>query len=222
MAGSISCRKKTTLNNTRTVLFDFDGTIADTLSYGVSLFNEIRSAQGKKIIQPQEIGEYRSLPYAKVMTMLGVSWIELPGLLLQLRNRLHENMAKIRPYNGMLEVLASLHNAGIEIGILTSNSRKNVELFLSNNSIQTVSSVISLPSLFGKDHALRLFMRERHLKQSEVIYIGDELRDIAAARKAGIRVIAVTWGLHSRQLLARGNPFLIADTPGQLRTHLIP
>ena len=56
-------------------------------------------------------------------------------------------------------------------------------------------------------------MMQRHLKSQEILYVGDELRDVKASQKAGIPVAAVTWGFNSRESLAASKPTYLFDRP---------
>jgi len=71
-------------------------------------------------------------------------------------------------------------------------------------------------SLFGKDRVIRKLINHEQLQADRVVYIGDETRDIEASRAAGIAVIAVSWGLNRRDLLASLSPDQIADKPDEL------
>jgi phosphoglycolate phosphatase-like HAD superfamily hydrolase len=59
-------------------------------------------------------------------------------------------------------------------------------------------------------------LRKESLNPEEVVYVGDETRDIEAAKKSQIKVIAVTWGFNSKQVLAAQNPDFLIDRPEEL------
>jgi phosphoglycolate phosphatase len=59
-------------------------------------------------------------------------------------------------------------------------------------------------------------MRQLGLQTDELLYVGDELRDIEACKKAGVRIVAVAWGYDPLPLLVSGNPDGIAKTPEEL------
>ena len=60
---------------------------------------------------------------------------------------------------------------------------------------------------------MRRYCNKRTLKACEVIYVGDEVRDITGAKNAGVKVIAVAWGYNSRELLEKHKPDFPVDTP---------
>jgi phosphoglycolate phosphatase-like HAD superfamily hydrolase len=75
-------------------------------------------------------------------------------------------------------------------------------------------------TLFGKSRALSQALSKEHLDPREVIYIGDEVRDVEACQKCGLNVIAVTWGLNSQTALRNtGTPTV--DHPAELLNQLL-
>ena len=56
-------------------------------------------------------------------------------------------------------------------------------------------------------------IEKNKLNYSETYYVGDEVRDIKAAKKAGIYSIGVTWGYNGKTIMDKENPDLVADKP---------
>ena len=67
--------------------------------------------------------------------------------------------------------------------------------------------------MFGKDKKLRSAMRKYNLNPKETFYIGDETRDIEAAKKVRIKSVAVTWGFESEKVLKKADPDFIIKSP---------
>jgi len=76
--------------------------------------------------------------------------------------------------------------------------------------------VVGYPRLFGKGKALKRILRAEKLERADVLYVGDEVRDIEAAQRAGVKCAAVTWGFHAADLLRTANPDFVLETPGEL------
>jgi phosphoglycolate phosphatase-like HAD superfamily hydrolase len=76
--------------------------------------------------------------------------------------------------------------------------------------------VIGYPRLFGKGKALRRILKADRLEPADVLYIGDEVRDVEAARKAGVAMAAVTWGFHAEPLLRANRPDYVVSDPREL------
>ena len=127
-----------------------------------------------------------------------------------------EHIAKLKAFKDMPKILHKLKDKKFKLSILTSNNEDNVKKFLTNNHINIFEHVYGDAGIFQKSRAINKFLKKNHLKPNEVIYIGDEIRDIMACRKAGIRVASVTWGYNSKQSLAKNKPDYLFDTPKDL------
>jgi phosphoglycolate phosphatase len=125
-------------------------------------------------------------------------------------------MHGIAPCRGMLPALQSLRERGVRVGILTSNNRDNVDNFLARHPELSFDFISTDSGLFSKHVLLERLLATHSLALADTCYVGDEVRDVEAARALGMRAVAVTWGFSSSQLLAACNPdHLIAD-PGEL------
>ena len=102
------------------------------------------------------------------------------------------------------------------LGILTSNSVKAVEAFLREHNLQCFDFVESENNIFKKSKHLIKIIKKHSFNKQEVIYIGDEVRDIIASQEAGIDVIAVTWGYNKKEILKQNHPTFIANNPSEI------
>jgi len=59
-------------------------------------------------------------------------------------------------------------------------------------------------------------VREHKLDKNNVIYVGDETRDIRSARKSQIPIVAVTWGFNATEILSQHQPDYLVDHPSEL------
>jgi len=113
-------------------------------------------------------------------------------------------------------VLEKLRKQGLTLGILTSNSKENVELFLKKNELNMFEFIYADKSLFGKDRVMKKMMKEKGIASKDIIYIGDEVRDWEACKKVGIEMIGVAWGFNSEKLLRENGVKKIVRSPGEL------
>ena len=124
---------------------------------------------------------------------------------------------------GMPEVLTEMRRHVENFGILTSNAPANVDVFLRAHGLRELFEFISSTSkLTGKAKHLRAIRKTFSLRHEEMLYIGDELRDVKASQKAGVPVAAVTWGFNSRESLAAENPDYLFDHPEDFLRLLAP
>lgn len=98
------------------------------------------------------------------------------------------------------------NNEHFHLGILTSNTQENVKKFLDKNGLDFFDFIRTGKSVFGKSHMINKIIKQRHVNKNEAFYVCDEVRDIEAARKSGIRSIAVTWGYNTKGALMKENP----------------
>ena len=102
------------------------------------------------------------------------------------------------------------------MGVLTSNSKENVEKYLKKRKITEIKFVYSNSNLWGKSKSLEKIIKEQKLNPDETMYVGDEVRDIEAAKNAGVKSCAVTWGFQDKELLATVGPDFLIEKPRQL------
>jgi phosphoglycolate phosphatase len=112
--------------------------------------------------------------------------------------------------------LLELKKAGFRLGILTSNSKENVQSFLMNNQLDIFDSIYSGASVFGKSKVIKTAIKKGKFSSHEVVYVGDETRDVDAARSAGVRIISVSWGFNTKEVLQKQNPDFLIDHPSEL------
>lgn len=204
-----------------TVLFDFDGTLANTLELVARIYNEHAHEYGARTIDMNDLSEYRRLGYKKAMKKAGIRWTVLPRLVLFVSKEMKQHMGEVHPYDGIVDMLRELQKQNISIGVLTSNDGALVQDFFATNNFPTFDFVVSEKTMFGKEKAIRRIMKRHALTQSNVVYVGDEPRDITASNKAGIKVIGVTWGVGGKEAFETTVPDIQVDTVAQLQLELL-
>lgn len=199
------------------LIFDFDGTIADTLAEGMRIYNEIASENGYLEVDHERLTELRSFDTPMLLRELGIPKRSVPLLLTRGRRMLKAKIRSLPLIPGMGETLPRLRERAEFFGILTSNATDNVEAFLEAHGLRDLFTFVSSTNkLTGKAKHLRSIMRTFSLELPDMLYIGDEIRDIRAARRAGVAAAAVTWGLNSEESLAAQNPRFLVHRPHEL------
>lgn len=199
----------------KTIIFDFDGTIADSLEVIIALYRELTGDDREPT--KEEVDELRKLPIAKLVKELGIPLWRVPGMVSKGRKLMHEHLKDLKTFEGLPEILSQLHAQGYTLHIVSTNSRGNVEAFLDKHGMREYFDEIhGSVGLFAKAKTLRIIVKRFSLKSHETWYVGDEARDVMASHKAGLRVASVTWGYQHRELLEKMHPDGLADTPEQL------
>ncbi len=198
------------------LIFDFDGTIADTFHYIVKIANQLAPQYGYKSIAEDELDNLHDKTAKEVIAYLKVPLLKIPAILSHAKRIFHDGINDITLINGLHDVLHELHHRGFTMGIVSSNAAKNIKSFLDNHDLQIFDFLHSTTKIWSKNHSLAKLIKNKGFQRERVFYIGDETRDISAARKCGIQSIAVTWGYNSHNALAADHPTHIVDTPQEL------
>jgi len=199
------------------VVFDFDGTLADTFPLVIDVAYKL--SPGTRRISPEAITRLRRLPLLTALRELGIPNRHMPLLILFTRKRLAERMQEVRPYEGVEAMVRSLHAAGSQLFILTSNYRENVQDFLEHYKLETFFSdveTVYYANSLTKTRALRRLLRRHGLHAAETYHVGNEALDIRAARRVGMPAVAVAWGGYDVRALKAAKPLAIVETPRQL------
>lgn len=206
----------------KVVLFDFDGTIADTYQAIADITNQLSSEFGYKPIDREELLLLKNLSSREVVKRTEISIFKIPFLVKRVRTELGKEIANLKPIPDIDQVLLKLKEQGYTLGIITSNVKENVDLFLCKNYLEDVFDFIySSTSIFGKHRVIDRVIKQHNLIRSEIIYVGDETRDIRSARKSQIGIIAVSWGFNSAEILAEFQPDLLVATPQELLASIV-
>lgn len=191
------------------VLFDFDGTLADTFETGSALINEFASRFGYKTI---DFAQNRNLSARELVKLSGVKWWQIPFLVSFFRKESVKNANNIKPCRGVPEMLKNIAQRA-DLGILTTNTRSAVECFLRNHNLECYFGYVKTDvSLFGKRRALRRAVSMLQKKYTFILYVGDEIRDIEACSTAGVEIVSVSWGFNAYEVLAAANSSVAQST----------
>ena len=190
----------------RLAIFDSDGTLADTLPWMRSIFNELALEHGFSPVAPHDYERFRDLHGGALLRELGLPLWKLPRVVSSLRRRMATHAGTFSLFAGVSDTLQRLAARGIQLAIVSSNSRGNVERVLGADNTALIAHFGCGVSMFGKAAKLGQALRQCSVRASEAIYIGDEIRDAEAAAKAGIAFGAVTWGQHRAETLRAQKP----------------
>lgn len=196
------------------LLFDFDGTVADSLHQGLAHYNALAEEHGFLPIRNVEAA--RQMKTKEFFRSHNIPLRRLPRLYRKFVDLQNEGMPRIRLVDGMADVLGSLVER-YQLGILSSNSEENIRACLEANHVEHLFDFIqSHNRLFGKHKSLRKIRRRLGYASNEIVYIGDEARDAQGSAKAGIDFCAVGWGLHPAEVLLAENPRYFVHRPDEL------
>ena len=200
----------------KVVIFDFDGTLADTFDIIVGITNRLSVEFGYKPARKDEIPDIQKLSPLQLINQSGISIFKLPFLLRRIRLEFQKEVQNVNLFVGIKEVLLELKHQGYKLGIITSNGRENVQFVLQKYDLLLFEFMFSGITLFGKHRVLKKYLKSENISPEEVVYVGDETRDINGAKKAKTKVIAVSWGFNSRESLSEYQPDALIEKPQEL------
>lgn len=199
-------------------VFDFDGTIVDSISHSLPLYNLMANEHGFRELNREDFERFRSMSLMEALAYLNIPKLKIPALTIQARKLLRQHLDKMKMYPGMPELLNKLNLNQVPFGVLTSNSKSNVEYYFQRLALPQPRFIDSVSILTTKASILK--KKRRQLNEYELVYIGDEVRDIHAARQARCKIISVDWGFNTHKSLKQHQPDLIVSDAMQLLTSL--
>jgi phosphoglycolate phosphatase len=185
----------------RLVLFDSDGTLADTLPWFKTVFNQSAARHGFKPMRDDEQEYLRGLTSREMLAYLRVPLWKMPRILSAMRKAMAEQIHEFSLFNGIADSLQRLSTRGVLLGVVSSNSSENVRSILGPANAALIQHYACGASMFGKAAKLRTVLQASGVAASEALYIGDEIRDAEAANKVGMAYGAVAWGCHRLETL---------------------
>jgi phosphoglycolate phosphatase len=193
----------------RLAIFDFDGTLADSFPWFVQVMNEAADLYRFRRVDPADAQSLRGLDARRVIEHVRLPAWKLPLVARWMRRRMAADIGSIALFPGVDEMLRTVSAAGVRIAIVTSNSAANVRRVLGPENAARVELYGCGASLFGKRRKLRQVLRQARVAAADALCIGDEIRDLHAARAEGIAFAAVAWGYTTADGLAAHRPDLL-------------
>jgi len=174
-------------------IFDLDGTLADSFPWFLRIINDVADRFGFRRVAHDEIDELRHASTREILSRLEVPLWKLPAIARHARRLKAEAASEIPLFAGVETMLRTLADSGVQLALVTSDSEANAREKL-GEAAALFSHFDCAASLFGKPAKFRRVIRRAGADPARVIAVGDEVRDIEAARAVGIGCGAVCWG----------------------------
>ena len=199
------------------ILFDFDGVLADTLDDMLNFAQVVCAELGfDRIPTPADLDTLETMSFVEYGKQLGIP----PHLAHEFASRcLQRFIEKPHPpkiFAGMAQVIEQL-SARHTLAIVTGNTTRAVENFLSENNIrQYINMVFAVDQPGSKVEKIQKAKSQLATENDAVYYVGDAVSDIHAARQAAVKSVAVGWGHQSLGKLVNVQPDHIVHTPREI------
>lgn len=204
----------------RLVIFDFDGTLSDSGGWFLSILDHLADRYGFRRVGTHEVESLRRMPTQAVIRHIGVPRWKLPFIARYVRRLFGRHAHQVQLFDGVPEMLAAIQAAGIRIAVVTSNSEANARAVLGPDNAARISWWACGASLFGKAPKFRKVLKASGIPPHQALSIGDETRDIDAARDTGVRAGAALWGYASPDALVHLDPDIAFAGPRAVIDHL--
>lgn len=190
--------------NYKLVIFDFDGTLADSFPFFLSSINDLAETYGFRKVDAAEADAFRGYDAKHILKQLGIPLWKVPSVAAGFRKAMAKRADEIPVFPGVETMLRTLSREGVVLSLITSNSRENVQRILGEEVLALMVHAQFGTSLFGKAPKLKSVLKKTGIDPRETISIGDEVRDLDAAHAVGTDFGAVAWGYtHADALLKR-------------------
>lgn len=204
----------------RVVIFDFDGTLANSVEWFFLVLNEIAREHHFHETTWEEREFLRRRPPLEILNALGVPKWKLPIIARHMRRLAAENLSQIELYGWVGKLLTQLKAQGFDLAVVSSNSEQNIRTILAQFA-ELIDLYETGASLFGKSGKFKRVLKTLKASPAEAVSVGDEVRDVEASQRAGIDCIAVGWGLSHPEALIAAKAAALAETPHELTSLLL-
>ena len=210
----------------RLAIFDSDGTLADTLSWMRSVFNEMAVEHGFKQVDPLDYERFRDLQGVDLLRELGLPLWKLPRVVSSMRRRMAEHTGTFSLFPGISDGLHRLAAGGVQLAVVSSNSRENVQRVLGVENAKLMTHLACGVSMFGKAARLRQVVRlvELHVmdhrgrRQTRAEFLPGAEAVHEAAEDAVVRAGGHAVGAIQPEKLEGPNLANVGEVAGDLRS----
>ncbi len=198
------------------MIFDFDGTLADSAGWFRSILPDVAKRFGFRCPDEDELEVLRHKPPREVMRILNIPGWKLVFIAVHARKRAAK--AEAFPlFDGVPDVLRALSAQGVKIAVVSSNAEGNVRRALGPELSAQVAAWSCGAGMFGKARHFRDVLKKMKVAPERALAVGDEIRDIEAAREVGLKTAAVAWGFGMKPALEAENPDYCFETVDAFR-----
>ncbi|UXY14108.1 HAD hydrolase-like protein [Chitiniphilus purpureus] len=188
------------------IIFDFDGTLADSFSFFIRHVNLLADQYHFRRIALSELELIRDMHAGALIQHLQLPLWKVPLVARAFKRLMAQHIEQITPFEEIAQILLELHENGVRLALLTSNSRSNVAQVLGAPILACFDHLQCNSALFGKRAKLRRILRDSGVAPGKALFIGDEIRDLEAAGREGVASGAVAWGYTSADALQHAKP----------------
>jgi phosphoglycolate phosphatase len=190
-------------------IFDLDGTLLDSFPWFCGVLNGVADKHGFRRVAQDDIDMLRGSSTTEILQFLKIPAWKVPAIANDMRRLKSEHMADIPLFPGVDRLLRDLSERGVMLAMVSSDHEENVRHALGSENAALIIHFACGASLFGKAAKFKRILAASGIAASRTICIGDEIRDIEAARRTGITCGVVCWGYAAEPALRARSPEMV-------------
>ena len=198
------------------VIFDFDGTLADSFPWFLTVFEDLAKRYRLPHLDKHDLDNLRRLDIRYIMKKYHVPFWKMMVVGNHLKKLMSDQIDKINLVNGMQSVIETLANQNVKLAVVTSNAEENVRRVLGARNLAYIDLIESGASMYGKKNKFEKVLKKTGIPANLSLSIGDEVRDLKSSRAAKIAFGAVNWGYTDLSILQAHAPEEVFTDPGQI------
>lgn len=204
------------------VLFDWDGTVMDS-TYSIASSIQLASADLELPVPSIQQASWvigLSLESALYRAVPDLTAEQMPLFLERYRYHFMQRDPHIKLFDGILPFMGELRGRQIALGVATGKSRQGLDRVLQQVKLSTFFDATRCADETRSKpdpEMLHQLLAELMLEPEQVLMVGDTVHDIHMAANAGMDSVAVTYGAHDPQTLAKAEPTVMVDNVAQMR-----
>lgn len=201
--------------NYRLLIWDFDGTLVDSLEVALEVYRKLQVSHDLPPINDPEA--VRDLSLTQFLSQFQIPVRRVPLLFTAFLREFRARIDSVRIHAGIRDLLEGLHSKGVRHAVISSNSRANIQQCLQTHQLEGLFDfVIGTSRVHGKQRRISKALKAVGQSAKNVLYIGDEVRDVEACKAIPVDVAAVEWGLNSAKALRSAKPTFQLSEPERL------
>jgi phosphoglycolate phosphatase len=198
------------------VIFDFDGTLADSYPWFLTVFEDLAKRYKLPRLEQADLENLRTFDIHQILKEYHIPLWKVVIIGNHLKKLMTSQIGKINLVGGMEPVIERLGEEGVRLAVVTSNAEKNVRHVLGSRNLAYFDIIESGVSIFGKKSKFQKILKKTGIPASQALSIGDEVRDLKSSRAAKIPFGAVTWGYTNLITLQAHSPEEMFTQPDQI------
>jgi phosphoglycolate phosphatase len=203
------------------IIFDFDGTLTSSMDVAYKVYQMMAQKYRLTTLTKPELLELKALPLFEKLRVLGISLFDIPKLTKESQKLVRSFLEETQIYPGMKELVSLLKDKGYLVAIISSNIKRNIYHVLKHHQFLMFDKIIGKAKLFEKHVVIQALAKKKKISLQDVLYIGDEVRDIHACQKINVDVAAVSWGFDDPSVLLAEHPTYLVHEVVELKNILL-